>query len=389
MPVLSSVRATAPGQYLGYALQQIRLCHHLLDGTNSPHSKVSLELLDDVAIHQEDGSAILEQTKSATSQNPVADWARDLWKTLANWLHIIEDQRVNPATTTFRLYVTPQRTGIWVQRLSDARSDADADRVLADIAAALSALEIKPASAGNVRKLLRAPLGIQRAIVRNFVFESTGLDPVQSLKSLFAPALSDNAAERCCQYAIGLAVDQIDDLIRRREQPLISVGDFRAKVHAFIRRNDLSRLLISLAEQPSLGDVQALLRQAPRFVRQLQIIDASEDAKLRAVSDYLQSASDRTLWASEGEIVSDSLQDFDDGLVRQFAHIRDEIADTAYAADGRAKGRIVYNRCCQVRAPLEGREVPSHIIPGGYHALANELRVGWHPEFESLLDENG
>ena len=73
----------APGQYLGFAIQPVRLCYHLL--TCPAKAKVSLEYLDDVAIHYCDGSVLLEQAKSALSQNPLSDWAIDFWKCLANW----------------------------------------------------------------------------------------------------------------------------------------------------------------------------------------------------------------------------------------------------------------------------------------------------------------
>ena len=71
-----------------YALQPVRLCHHLLDCPPGAH--VSLEHTEDVAIHYPEGLQLLEQTKSALKQNPISDWADDLWKTIANWLNNIK-----------------------------------------------------------------------------------------------------------------------------------------------------------------------------------------------------------------------------------------------------------------------------------------------------------
>src|SRR5438046_1147217 len=75
-----SAAHSAAGQYLGFALQPVRLCHYLL--TTIEGTEVSLEHADDVAVHYPDGTTLLEQCKSALSQNPVSDWARDLWKTI-------------------------------------------------------------------------------------------------------------------------------------------------------------------------------------------------------------------------------------------------------------------------------------------------------------------
>jgi hypothetical protein len=48
--VLTLTKAAAPGQYLGYSLQQLRLCHHLL--RTKGDYQVSFEYLDE---HWPDG----------------------------------------------------------------------------------------------------------------------------------------------------------------------------------------------------------------------------------------------------------------------------------------------------------------------------------------------
>jgi hypothetical protein len=80
------LKATAAGQCLGYSLQQLRLCHHLLKTPDG--DTVSLEYVDDVAVHRSDGTLFLEQSKSALTGNPAADRADDLWKTFANWAEL-------------------------------------------------------------------------------------------------------------------------------------------------------------------------------------------------------------------------------------------------------------------------------------------------------------
>ena len=112
------VKHSDPGPYLGFALQPVRLCYHLL---NSPlDASVSLEVLDDVAVHYADGKLLLEQCKSALSHNALSDWSEDLWKTLANWLAMLASGKVDAAKTSLQLYVTPRRVG----KLSSAMHDA-------------------------------------------------------------------------------------------------------------------------------------------------------------------------------------------------------------------------------------------------------------------------
>src|SRR5213593_2987396 len=109
--------ASAPGVYLGFALQPVRLCYHLLNGKAG--DVVSIETDDDIAI-KIGNKVILEQTKSALTQNRVSDLANDLWKTFANWIVQIDNGQIDPAVTTFRLYVTPVKTGEIVAMLHAA-----------------------------------------------------------------------------------------------------------------------------------------------------------------------------------------------------------------------------------------------------------------------------
>jgi hypothetical protein len=78
------------------------------DGASTDHTG-SLNRAS-VAVHYVDGSHLLEQDKNA-QQNPISDWADDLWKTIARWLIAINAGDIDPASTTFRLYVTPVHEG--------------------------------------------------------------------------------------------------------------------------------------------------------------------------------------------------------------------------------------------------------------------------------------
>src|ERR1700761_6718209 len=92
-------KTSAPGQYLGYSLQQLRLCHYLLCGKGD--YQVSFEYLDDVGIHMPDGKIILEQCKSVKSTNAISDRALDRWKSFGIWADLCKDTKVQPVTTTF------------------------------------------------------------------------------------------------------------------------------------------------------------------------------------------------------------------------------------------------------------------------------------------------
>jgi hypothetical protein len=107
------LKTSVPGQYLGYGLQPVRLCYYLMSVANG--TRVSLEQLDDIAVHDTAGGLIFEQSKSALTGNPASDRSPELWKTLANWASL--PKPLLDASTAFRFYVTPLKAGKLVREL--------------------------------------------------------------------------------------------------------------------------------------------------------------------------------------------------------------------------------------------------------------------------------
>src|SRR5262249_54831415 len=108
--------------------------------------------------------------------------------------------------------------------------------------------------------------------------------------------------------------------------------------------------------------------------------------RVRAVSDFLRASADKSKWAEAGLIHEESLRDWDDGLVSRHGLISGEIADMHSDKNALIRGRLVYRRCAQLQAPLDGRAVPGHFVHGCFNNLADLMRLVWHPNYKSLLD---
>lgn len=374
---------SAPGQYLGFALQPVRVFYHLLIAPRG--AKVSLEYQDDVAVHHADGKLVLEQTKSALRQNPASDWASDLWKAFENWRAMIVAEEIDPRLTEFRLYVTPQKTGAFVQALS-AAGDADAaEASLKLIRAKLAKLKTPPGCAEYLQPFLDAPIAQQTDIVARFELESEGADPLDAIRAVLAPVISENQIDVLIKSGIGQAKQMLDRLIQRGERPMLDADAFRRDFHAFVRQNNLPGLLTSFGGAPSEDLVTDVASTRPTFIRQLELVDANDEERLRAVSDYLRASADKADWADRGVIFPGSLEIWDDDLVHRHRMIRGDVADLHSDRSAPVQGRLVYRKCAQHQAPLEGRAVPGHFVHGSYNDLADRRLVGWHADYEALL----
>jgi hypothetical protein len=345
---------------------------------------VSIEHADDVAVHWSAG-ALLEQTISATAQNPASDFAVDLWKTFANWIEAIEAGDIDLNKTYFRLYVTPKRSGEIVKALSFADTDAAADKVVALVEAELSALSKKPAAYKFLKKFLDFDVKKRRKLIRRFSFESVHEDPLDAIRKLLRATLDERIVETACAFAVGRAKETADALLRAGKPAIISAYAFQKDFKAFVHKHDLSRFLDSLAPIPGDAEIEATLAKSPTFVRQLDLVDIPEDLKVQAVSDYLQASVNKTRWADEGKVLRESFREFDRNLVRQHGYIKLELGHLA--SDPKGLGRTLYGRCASSAVTLEGREVPDHFVPGCFNELSDRKLLGWHPDYMNLLSD--
>ena len=380
-----------PGQFLGYSLQTTRATVRLLQA--EPGSFVSVEVLDDVAITRPTGTTTVEQTKSATSSNPIADRSVEFWKTLANWIRAVESGQVDPAVTSFEMFVSKKRPGKVAQSFASAKNPIEAAGVLAGARTALwgkpmtfpKRSKVATALAPHMECVFTAKADIVTKIIAqlSLVFGS-GSSKADLVNLLKAKIISEDMLEVVAQQMLGWVKMTIDGQIEKGGPAIISTDDFGAELNAFVRKYDRFAILNSFAPAPEKATLD-LEFQNRTYVRQLDIIGADYDAKLTAANDHLRAAVDRSLWATKGLVHRTSFDEFENVLTRAWI-AKKEIA--TIQSKGQAPdicGRLLYSECSLFQAPLEGRSVPPHFTPGCYHALADKLSVGWHPEFKTLL----
>ncbi|HHV7519240.1 TPA: ABC-three component system protein [Burkholderia orbicola] len=379
------VKHSAPGPYLGFALQPVRLCYHLLSAPTD--ASVSLEMLDDVAVHYSDGSVLLEQCKSALSHNALSDWSEDLWKTIANWLAAVESKKVNGSKATFRLYVTPPKSGKVSSAIHEAASPDAVTDLLKQIEEKLCKKADPPKCMPYVQKFMDAGTVFRNQVISRTSIFSNDVDPIQPLRTLLEPTVPDGSIEVICEAAIGMAQARADRLIRDGMPALIAVREFRKNFHAFVQQNNMPGYLASLSAVPSAAETNAVLTSRPMFVRQLQLIEATEAQQLRAASDLMRTSGDKVKWAEAGFIYDDTFKDWEDSLLRRHEALASEISDLYSEKPEVVRGRLVYGRCSVLQVPIGSRTIPDYFTHGAFNDLANKRELGWHPEHKVLLDE--
>lgn len=381
---LKPPKSAAPGPYLGFSLQQVRLCHYLFKVADG--ESVSIEHEDDVSVYRANGELVLEQCKSALGSNPIANRAEALWNTFANWADRCAEG-VSPNTTRFLLYVTPTKAGPLVEALHSAITDEAVTAALASIKALVDPKKPDVGCTPHVTRFLKAGDAVCGKIIRRFELLVED-DPIEVIREPLRATLLPETIDAFCGAAIGIAKEEADKLIRKKQPARVDATAYRRLFGAFARKYDLFGLLLSKAPAPTDDHIATVVGERPIFVQQLQAVESSPDMLVSAVSDYLKTISDKVDWANEGRIVANSLDEFDNELLREHRNARDEIEDTQATKTQAERGRALYRMCAKARLSLEGRALPGHFVPGAFNHLAEDRRLGWHPDYKTLFPDD-
>lgn len=337
---------------------------------------------DDVSVHYPDGIKTLEQTKSALSANPLTNYSKEFWKAIYNWLNAEQGAL---AKNRYQLYVVPPHQGEWAALLNAAKTSQEVLAASSQIIEEAKKKKPKPACMAFMQKFIDATDAERFALVSNFTIESIHNDPVEPIRNLIKLTVNPAMLDSVCQWAIGTAKDEAERLIRNGQPALISAESFQARFASFVQTLNLPNNLVSFSVKPNAVEVSSILSKRPPFIRQLELIEADSDQRINAVSDYMRTSADKTTWSEDGIFLQDDLDSWDNDLLRRFNFIKNEVDITQKSAAEQEQGKLLYSRCSQVEMPFDGKTVPNHFIHGSYNILADQMKLGWHPQYVSLI----
>ena len=93
------------------------------------------------------------------------------------------------------------------------------------------------------------------------------------------------------------------------------------------------------------------------------------------------------MWSKSGDVHEDSFADLDERLDRTWRNHKLTVDVDAAAKPQVQRGQLLYARCMTYATPVQGMETPPYFIPGCFHRLADDLVVGWHPDYRALLEQ--
>ena len=376
--------SSAEGQYLGYSLQLGRLLALLLEGREL--TAVALEYLGDVSVESKGGLSRIEEHKSRTSQaNPISDRAIDLWKTIRNWMNLVEGG-IDPGKTEFHLHINRQFPSRFAEKFHEARDPLEIRGLVNDVVEFFEQAPPGEALARFVVPVLdqsrRTTLyKILQAFQLSYGSGSSKEDLLDLLRRTVVP---EEYITDVLQSLLGWLKLVTDTQLEQNDAAVVSVMEFRTELRATVRKLDRQTVLNSYSLAPTAPEVEKEL-QSRTFVRQLDLVDETDVLKLRAVRDYLKARSDRIHWANRSLVHRSDFEDLESDLAAVWSSKKATVSIRDGERPEADQGRLLLHDCLQHRCRVKGMETPSYFAAGSFHSLADEQTVGWHPRYLEIL----
>ncbi|THD05838.1 ABC-three component system protein [Rhodanobacter lindaniclasticus] len=375
---------------LGY-LYQIRVALltslRRIDPGSDADFSIYLETLDDVVFESIGTPLELFQLKHhINSQANLTDASPDIWKSLRIW---IEGRASGDIAPDDRLILITTHA---------VAEGSIASRLLAVSRDEVCAVTVMQATAQTSTNAINKPA--------YELFLALSKQEQAALVSSIVIAPSSSNIEQVGQdirHEIRLTVkrDHIDSFLSRLEgwwftaslkhliggsKVPINSGDLQAQMDD-IREQLVSALPVDNDILEHMVDMTSYENEI--FVHQARLVGVNDRRVLAAVRDYYRAFEQRSRWVRENLVMVGDIERYELTLCEEwdltFNRALDDLGqEEAEAAQGQM-AKMIYQWVETSCYPIQKNVDNPSISRGSLHMLANDLRVGWHPQFMSRL----
>jgi hypothetical protein len=387
--------APSAAGYLYQARLALALC--LKHVNASAGIEIGIERLDDVSF-ETDGTAVeLLQAKHHIDRvASLSDRSADLWKTLRIWSEAAAADPTMPARTRFALVTTgsaPEESAASMLRPASAysadggRDPKSAAALLTSIAEAGGNQDLKAAHAAflALNPRMRASLLSSVEILDNQPLLIDLGEVIESDLRLIAPRGQAAVARERLE---GWWWPRVCKALIQKPSEAISILEVEAKLDDI--RDGLKRgALVADHEHMDPPAEEIADYEGRLFIRQLKAVGVGGNRVEYAKRDYYRAFTQRSKWVREHLVFDGEIAKYEVTLIEEwqprFQQMQDKLAagEPSPAAQ-RAGGQDIYS-WVEAEARFPFRSVTHRFLTvGSYHMLANDMRVGWHPDYVTV-----
>lgn len=401
---------SAAASLLGYIYQcRLALLESLKRLKSDPDIAVAIETLDDV-VFEKDGSPteVIQVKHHIARKASLTNASTDLWKTIRIWCDLFSGG-LSEENSILCLMTTEESAENSAARhlRIEGRNIAEAENLLLQTSQTSS----NESNKEGYQKFNSLMPEQRRALLeRVYILDKCPLS--KDLQSNLSEELWGHCerqhADQFLMYLEGWWLQRVVAGLDGSE--LTDIADMKIDSETFTRKKhkilkitgrEIDAQLVDLRERfksdslPIHPEIQSANPDVTPFsnwvfIKQLRLINVSESRIKRAVTNFYKASEQRSRWVRESLLIDDDLERYDDLLKEEwgihFDQSKDAMPSSPTDADRIASGQKVYQWAeAEAYIPIRPSCQDRFITRGSYQMLANHLRVGWHPEFESRM----
>lgn len=358
--------------------------------------EVGIERLDDVSFEINGTALELLQAKHHIDRvASLTDKSVDIWKTLRVWSEAAAKDPTLPARTRLALMTTgsaPDDSAAAKLRPAGAYPVGKAR----DPKAAAALLDLVAEAGGNQElKAAYAAFLALSPTMRISLLSSIEILDDQPLVTDLGEAIENDLRMLAPRGQVAIARERLEGwwwprvckALTASPAETISVLEVEAKLDDI--RDGLKRdALVADQEHVDPTTDEIADYEGRPFVRQLKVVGVGGNRIEYAKRDFYRAFTQRSKWVREHLVFDGEIAKYELTLIEEwqprFQQMRDKIGNGEITdAARRDAGQELYS-WVEADARFPFRTVSQRFLTvGSYHILANDLRVGWHPDYET------
>ena len=381
------IKYSATDTALGYLYQFEMALNLLLD---RPGTQVSIETLDDV-VFEDNGNTheIIQLKHHINIKKSISNSSVDLWKTLNIWIDGMKELEGNDLSRIMMTTEISSKNSI-AHSLNPDENQRDISRAikLLDNVSSTSKNKSNKKSYAKFQKL--DPLQKQTLVESIEILDKsptitqTRKLVINKIRILSRPEKLKPFFERVW----GLWVNLLSDRLYTKSKEPISYDEVNAQIQNIRDEFTQDNLPIDFLErEPDLTQISGYRDSI--FVKQLDWIGANDSVIQYAIIEYWKAYNQRVRWVKDELLFDQDLIQYEkrlfDAWRKEFAKMERRLDSNKSPTRQSDEGWTLYEILDKTPICIRNRCTEPYVSQGSFHMLADQMRMGWHPDFKNRL----
>ncbi|RUL84353.1 ABC-three component system protein [Tautonia sociabilis] len=345
---------------------------------------VTVETLDDIAFEPTGRPAELLQTKHHLSrQATLTDASPDLWKSIRIWCEGVTAGSIPADAVFFLLTTATAPTGSTASYLRT--KDRDVEGAFKKLVATAQTSKSQD-NARAYAAFLKDQAKVRPLFERVFILDETSTITVlptlirQEVRPAVHKAFLEPFVERLEGWWFARVINQMAGVT---PGPILSE---ELEDQADDLREQFKEDNLPIDDAVRGVDIDIASHIDKRFVAQLKLISVTNPRIFIAIREYFRAYEQRSRWIREDLLLVGELDRYEERLIEEwqifFERMKENLGEAAAETEKVRAARALYQWVeSEANFPIRPRCTEPFVTRGSLHILADDLRIGWHPDF--------